>query len=137
MLTHVWALLSTLGPACQCGHAATGTDARGLTACGPIAPASRPRPGQEVFCSVAVLVLWLRSHAAGGTPLAVGGRVTTCTPIPPPRRMTRDLMFVLGHTAVSQVREVVPSTSWVAFCACANASNAAETSSSVSRVSWW
>jgi len=60
-----------------------------------------------------------------------------CTPIPPPRRITRELMLVLGHSPADQVRGVAPNTSWVAFFACANASSAAETSSPVSRVSWW
>jgi hypothetical protein len=48
-------------------------------------------------------------------PLAVGVQVTMCTPIPPPRRITCDLMLVLGRSADSHVGWVAPSTSWVAL----------------------
>src|ERR1700737_3265676 len=42
--------------------------------------ACRTRPGQEVFCClITVLLLWWGSHAAAGTPLAVGVQVTMCT----------------------------------------------------------
>jgi len=42
-----------------------------------------------------------------------------CTSIPPLRRITCDLMLVLGRSADSHVGWVAPSTSWVAFSACA------------------
>jgi hypothetical protein len=58
--------------------------------------------------------------------VGLGVQVTTCTPIPPPQRITRDLMLVLGHSAASLVRGVVPNTSWVAFSACTNARSAAD-----------
>jgi hypothetical protein len=37
----------------------------------------------------------------GRTPLAVGVQATVCTSIPPPRRITCDLMLVLGGSAVA------------------------------------
>jgi len=52
-------------------------------------------------------------------PLAVGVQVIMCTSIPPLRRITCDLMLVLGRSADSHVGWVAPSTSWVAFSACA------------------
>jgi hypothetical protein len=66
---------------------------------GPHRAACRTRPGQEVFCClITVLLLWWGSHAAAGTPLAVGVQVMMCTSSPPPRPMTRDLMLAAGRS---------------------------------------
>ena len=66
--------------------------------------------------------------------MAVGVQVTMCTPIPPPWRITRDVIVVMGCSAARQVWRVAPSTNWVACSACANASSAAGMSVSAS---WW
>ncbi len=56
------------------------------------------------------------------------------TSMPPPRRITRELMADAGRSAARKVWRVVPSTSWVALFAWANASSAAGMSWSAS---WW
>src|SRR5262249_33385243 len=40
----------------------------------------------------------------GGPPLAVEVQVMMCTPIPPPSRITRDVIVVMGCSAADQVR---------------------------------
>ncbi|MFZ0273432.1 MAG: hypothetical protein WAL34_16470, partial [Acidobacteriaceae bacterium] len=92
----------------------------------PIVPLVACGRARRPFCWVITgLFLWWGSHAVAGTLLTVGVQVTMCTSSPPPWRMTRDLMLAAGRSAVSQVRGVAPSTSWVALSAWAKASSAA------------
>src|SRR5260370_41495733 len=61
----------------------------------------------QVYCSIAVLFVLLAllfgSRAACAMPLALGGQVTMYTSMPPPRRITRELMADAGRRAAREV----------------------------------